>query len=123
MVMYTSIDFLNEATASMQLEPFDHEMLQSPFELKLAEKIQHLDTLIISLYKIELTKPQHICRLNETNQFIAPDIFYRLIYSSIYVHDFSIKRQSIHYQMLQASNKRNMLMHLFCRNEINQHFK
>ena len=83
MVMYTSTDFPNEATASMQLELFDHEMLQSPFELKLAEKIQHLETKIISIYKIELIKPQLICRLNETNQFIAPYIFNRLIYSSI----------------------------------------
>ena len=36
--MYTSIDFPNEATASIQLVLFDHEMMQSPFELKLAEK-------------------------------------------------------------------------------------
>ena len=53
MVMYTSIDFPNEATASMQLELFDHEMLQSPFEplknLNLWQRFFHDTSILLSL--------------------------------------------------------------------------
>ena len=122
MVMYTSLDFPNEATASMQLELFDHEMLQSPFELKLAEKNTAFRDINYINIQNRIDKTATKMSSNETNQFIAPYIFYRLIYSSIYVHDFSIKRQSIHYQMLHPISVICWCIY-FAENEINQHFK